>query len=200
MANWALARPAPSGHQRRMKTRQSNATARVLLGEIAGVHGIRGDVLIHTYTADPQSIAAYGPLSNEAGTAVYEITVVRTTDKGVVAKITGIPDRTTAEKLRGTKLYVGRARLPEPDAAEFYHADLIGLHAIGTAGNPIGEVIAVQNYGAGDLLEIRRPGGKTTELIPFADAFVPAVDLAAGIVTVVIPDFAPDDEVPEDTP
>lgn len=184
----------------RMAEAKSRSKARVLLGEITGVHGVRGDVLIRTYTADPKSIAVYGPLSNEHGTAAYEITVVRSTDKGVVAKLTGIPDRTAAEKLRGTKLYVDRVRLPEPDATEFYHADLIGLRAIGTDGGPIGEVIAVQNYGASDLLEIRIPGEKATELIPFSDACVPAVDLQAGTITVVMPVFTSDDEEAEDDP
>jgi 16S rRNA processing protein RimM len=162
---------------------------RVLLGEIAGVHGIRGDVLIRTYTADPKNIAGYGPLENESGAQTFSVTVVRSTDKGVVAKIAAISDRTRAEALRGTKLYVAREKLPQLDEAEFYHADLIGLAAVDTEGVLIGKVIGVENFGAGDLLELQLAGKSATELILFSDAFVPNVDLARGVVTIVMPEF-----------
>ena len=119
---------------------------------------------------------------------------MRVTPKGVICHIAGVDDRNGAEALAGTNLYVDRARLPALPEGEYYHVDLIGLAAVDTAGNPIGEVIAVQNFGASDLLEVRLAGQTTTELVPLTEDFVPAVDLAAGRVTVVLPQSAAEDE------
>lgn len=162
---------------------------RILLGEITGVHGIRGEVLVRAYTAEPEAIASYGPLTDATGTAPLTIKVVRLTPKGaIVARIKGVTDRNGAEALKGRKLFVARETMPAPDDEdEFYHADLIGLAAIDAEGSALGEVIAVQNYGAGDLLEIRLSGTKRTEFIPFTKAVVPAIDLARRRLTVVMP-------------
>ena len=162
-------------------------TSRVLLGQIAGAHGIRGDVLIRTYTGAPEDIAGYGVLSNEAGDVSFAIKVRSVTDKGVIARIAGVTDRGAADALNGTRLYIERDRLPATDANEYYRTDLIGLSAVSPAGELIGEVVAVENYGAGDLIEIRRSGSGETELVPFTDAFVPTVDIAASRITVVMP-------------
>lgn len=167
---------------------------RILLGAIVSAHGIRGEVLVKTFTAEPESIADYGALTDEAGAAPLTLTVVRATPKGVVARVAGVPDRTAAEKLKGRALYVPRSRLPAPDEDEFYHEDLIGLHAVAPDGAAIGEVISVQNFGAGDLLELRLTGQKATELVAFTRETVPAIDFAAGTLTVVMPAVAPDDE------
>ncbi len=160
---------------------------RILLGRIADAHGIRGEVVIHAYTAAPEDIAAYGPLSDEGGRRAFTIERMRLTAKGVVARLAGVGDRNAAEALKGTELYVARDRLPPAAEGEFYHADLVGLAAVDAAGVRIGEVVAVQNYGAGDLLELRLAGSAATELVPFTDAFVPEVDLAAGRVVIVLP-------------
>ncbi|MBC7831954.1 MAG: ribosome maturation factor RimM [Hyphomicrobium sp.] len=162
----------------------------VLLGRIVAAHGIRGDVVIDSYTAQPSDIAAYGPLSSADGGKQLDIKVVRVTPKGVVARVGGVVDRNAAEALRGTELYAPRARLPEAEAGEYYYADLAGLRADDEAGNRIGSVVGVQNYGAGDLLEVRLDGQSVTELIAFTDAYVPVVDIAAGRVVVVIPSTA----------
>ncbi|MEW5964513.1 MAG: ribosome maturation factor RimM [Pseudomonadota bacterium] len=167
---------------------------RVLLGEITGVHGIKGDVLVRSYTALPEGIADYGPLADETGKRALVLRVRRTTGKGVVAHIDGVDDRTSAEALKGTRLYVDRDRMPEPDTGEFYHADLVGLAAVTPAGDPLGTVVAVVNYGASDLLEIRPPGRKTTDLVPFTTAFVPTVDLAAGRLVVDMPATSEENE------
>ena len=160
---------------------------RILLGRIAGAHGIRGEVLIKTFTAAPENVGAYGPLSDESGTRIFKLKSVRATPKGVVARLQGVDDRNGAEALKGIALYIERDRLPAAAEGEFYHADLIGLAAVDGDGKPIGEIVAVQNYGAGDLLEIRLAGSSKTELVPFTDAAVPEVDIAARRVVVVMP-------------
>jgi 16S rRNA processing protein RimM len=164
-----------------------NPSSRVLLGRIAGAHGIRGEVLIRSFTSAPEDIGAYGALSTEDGSRAFEIASARATPKGVVARLQGIVDRNAAEALKGTDLYVARDRLPPPSNDEFYYADLIGMTAVGPDGATLGEIVAVQNFGAGDLLEIRPAGGGRTELLPFTDDVVPEVDIAARRVTVVPP-------------
>ncbi len=160
---------------------------RVLLGRIAGAHGIRGDVLIKTFTAAPELIGAYGPLADKSGARTFEIQSVRVTAKGVVARLKGVADRNAAEALKGIELYVERERLPAADEGEFYHADLIGLAAVDGEGRPVGEIVAVHNFGAGDLIEVRLAGSGKTELVPFTDDAVPEVDIAARRAVVVIP-------------
>lgn len=161
---------------------------RILLGRIAGAHGIRGDVLIRSFAGDPQDIAAYGPLTDADGKRSFTIKAARVTNKGVVARIAGVADRNGAEALVGVELYVDRDRLPEPEPDTFYHSDLVGLAAVAPDGSPIGRIAAVVNYGAGDILEIAVGDSGATELVPFSPAYVPDVDIAGGRVTVVLPE------------
>ena len=151
---------------------------RIRLGHISGAQGIRGEVVIKSFTDDPADIAAYGPLSSEEGTRTYEITVVRVAKKGVIARVAGVTDRNGAEALKGTKLFVDRDKLPEAEPGEYYHADLIGLEAVAEDGKTVGEIVAVQNFGAGDLLEIRLTGQRRTEFVPFNEDFVPELNIA----------------------
>ena len=170
------------------------STRRVLLGTIAAAHGIRGEVMLRTYTSDPEAIADYGALSDKAGKQIFKIKSVRATPKGVIARIDGVNDRNRAEALRGIDLYVDRERLPETDAQEYYHADLIGLEARDFAGAVVGEIVSVANFGAGDLLEIRKSGTKQTEYVAFSAANVPQIDIAAGHLVVVMPDLVGEEE------
>jgi 16S rRNA processing protein RimM len=156
---------------------------RVLVGAITGAHGVRGQVRIKSFTDDPAAVAAYGPLSDESGQRRFDLKVTGQIKGGVIARIDGVADRTAAEALRGLRLYVPRAALPATRADEYYRVDLIGLQAELADGSTFGRIIDVQNYGAGDVLEIERPDG-ATELLPFADRVVPVVDLAAGRVVV----------------
>jgi 16S rRNA processing protein RimM len=167
---------------------------RIVLGRIAGAHGIRGEVMIHAYTEPPENVAAYGPLSDEAGARTFRIESAHTTAKGVVARLAGVADRDAAEALKGVELYVDRDQLPPAAEGEYYRADLIGMAAVDRDGKRIGGIVAVQNYGAGDLLEIRLAGARQTELIPFTDAHVPEVDIATGRVVVVLPHTGEADE------
>jgi 16S rRNA processing protein RimM len=160
---------------------------RVLLGRIVAAHGIRGDVLVRTYTDAPEAIGSYGPLSDADGRGAFKLRILRVTAKGVVARIAGISDRNGAEVLAGTDLYVARAQLPAAEEGAFYHADLIGLAAIASDGTEVGRIVGVHNFGAGDLIEVALGGSRRTELVPFTAQFVPEVDLARRIVVVELP-------------
>jgi 16S rRNA processing protein RimM len=160
---------------------------RVCLGQFGAAHGVQGEVRLHSFTADPAAITSYGPLEGEDG-RVFEIEAMRPAKDHFVAKIAGVADRNAAELLKNLKLYVPRARLPEPDAPdEFYHADLIGLVVVDRAGEKLGTVVAVHNFGAGDLIEMNPASGGKTQLLPFDDVHVPTVDIAAGKIVVVPP-------------
>lgn len=174
----------------------AEASRRILLGQISAPHGIRGEVMIASYAASPADIAAYGPLEDETGSRHFELKVVRVTARGVIARIAGVADRTEAEKLKGVKLFVRRDRLPEPAGGEFYRADLVGLTAVDGTGQIVGDVVGIENFGAGDLVEIKPATGGTTELIPFTVAFVPIVDIAGGRIVVNQPQ-SETDETPE---
>jgi 16S rRNA processing protein RimM len=161
--------------------------ARVCVAEIGAAHGIAGEVRLRTFTEDPLTATQFGPLQAEDGRAV-EIAAVRPGKDCLIARIAGVTDRTAAERLRNVKLYVARERLPaiaEPET--YYHADLIGLAAVGADGAALGRVTAVQNFGAGDLLEIAPAGGGPTMLLPFTDEVVPVVDVPNGRVVVNVP-------------
>jgi 16S rRNA processing protein RimM len=158
--------------------------ARICLGQIGAAHGVGGEVRLRSFTSDPQAIAGYGPLETEDG-RIFEIEWMRPAKDHFVARLSGVCDRSAAEQLTNVKLYVPRERLPEPkEADEFYHADLIGLDVVDRAGKNLGVVVAVHNFGAGDLIEVRLGGGSNTELVPFDTMHVPAVDIAAKKIVV----------------
>ena len=167
---------------------------RILLGRITAAHGIRGEVVVHSFAAEPSDIACYGALSDKAGARSFTLTVVRDTGKGVVCRINGVSDRNAAEALVGGELYVERAKLPAAAEDEFYHADLIGLAAVSPDSNVIGRVVGVHNFGAGDLIEIALEGTSKTELLVFSDAFVPEIDVKGGRIVVVLPVADSDDD------
>jgi 16S rRNA processing protein RimM len=160
------------------------SAARVCLGQIGAAHGVRGEVRLRSFTSEPHAIASYGPLETEDG-RIFKIETMRPAKDHFVARLSGVRDRNAAEQLSNIKLYVPRERLPEPDEPdEFYHADLIGLAVLDPTGESLGTVIAVHNFGAGDLIEVKPDTGGTTELIPFDEAHVPVVDVAAGRIVV----------------
>ena len=162
--------------------------ARVCLGQIGAAHGVRGEVRLRSFAADPAAIADYGPLETEDG-RVLEIEALRPAKDHFVARLSGIGDRDAAGALTNTKLYVPRERLPRTeDPDEFYHADLIGLAAVDRAGKTLGTVVAIHNFGAGDLIEVRPQAGGSTELVPFDTTHVPEVDVASGKIVVHPPD------------
>jgi len=160
---------------------------RVLLGEIGAAQGLKGEVRLRSYTQDPASIARYGALDDEHGRRI-EIESLRVTPKALVARIKGVTTREGAEALAHTKLYIARSRLPEREEEEWYHSDLIGLAVVDSGGTPIGTVITVQNFGAGDLIEVKPAAGGPTVLVPFTRDAVPEVDVEGGRLVLVPPE------------
>jgi 16S rRNA processing protein RimM len=159
---------------------------RVCLGMIAAAHGIRGEVKIRSFTADPGDIASYGELELEDGSRRFAVERLRPGKDCMIATLSGVADRNDAEGLRGQKLYVPRERLGDTaDEDEFFLVDLIGLECRRPGGETFGKVVGVENFGAGDLLEIRPEGGGETFYVSFSKAFVPEVDVNGGFVTVV---------------
>ncbi|MBR0642434.1 ribosome maturation factor RimM [Plastoroseomonas hellenica] len=158
------------------------AAQRILVGEIGRPHGVRGLVKLRSFTADPAAIGTLGPLTDAAGTRHLGITLKA---EGL-AQIEGVTDRDAAALLTGTRLYADRAQLPATDAEEFYLADLIGLSAVTEAGENLGMVRDVEEHGAGAFLVVGE--GRGERLLPFTRAVVPVVDIAAGRLTVILPE------------
>lgn len=167
-------------------------SARVCIGAIVGAHGVRGAVRVKSFTADPLDVVAYGPVEDEAGKRRFKLKVTGEAKGFVLATLDGVNDRDAAEALKGTGLYVPRDRLPEVEEDEFLYTDLVGLSALGLDGQVIGTVKGVANFGAGDLLDIIRPG-QGSLLVPFTKVAVPVVDMVKRQV-VVDPVFAEDEE------
>jgi 16S rRNA processing protein RimM len=166
----------------------------VLMGAIIGAHGVKGEVKVKSFAAEPAAIAAYGALADKAG-RTFELALVGRASPGkgkgqdiLIARIKGVGDRNAAEALKGVELFVARDRLPAvTDAEEFYLADLIGLAAFDRDGRPMGRVVSVDNFGAGDVLSIEG-GPKGTFDVAFTRALVPVVDLARGRIELDLPD------------
>jgi 16S rRNA processing protein RimM len=162
--------------------------AMVCVGQIATAHGVRGLVKLRSFTADPAAIADYGPLSDQAGTRRFAIRLVGEAKDQLIAAVEGVEDREAAMALRGARLYVPRSRLPAPeDEEEFYLVDLIGLEVITVDGEPFGRVTAIEDYGAGEVVEIARPGAPGVAA-PFTRACFPTVDLKAGSMVIDPPE------------
>ncbi len=163
-------------------------TDRVCVGAVAGSFGVRGEVRLKSFCAQPEDISSYGPLTDEHGKSSWTVKLTRPIKGGFAARLSGVMTKETADALRGTRLYAPRESLPNLPDDEFYHADLIGLTILDTGGANLGRVKAVLNHGAGDLLEIAAKGQKQPVLLPFTKANVPTVDLAGGKIIADPPD------------
>jgi 16S rRNA processing protein RimM len=170
-------------------------TAPICVARIGAAHGVRGAVKLWTFTEDPLAVKHYGPLTTKDGARQFEVTHVREAKDHLVATLKGIATREDAERLNGLELYVARDKLPETDEDEYYHADLIGLAAVNAADEPLGRVVAIHNFGAGDIIEIA-PAKGATMLLPFTTAVVPTVDLAGGRVVIELPQEIEGDDAP----
>ena len=168
-------------------------SAQICIARIGAAHGVRGAVKLWTFTEDPFAVKAYGPLLTKDGARSFEIATAREAKGHLVATLKGVATREEAERLNGIELYIAREKLPATDENEYYHADLIGLAAVNVADEPLGRVLAIHNFGAGDIIEIAPPSGSTM-LLPFTNAVVPTVDLAGGRVVIELPAEVEGDE------
>lgn len=149
----------------------------ICVGAIAGAFGVRGEVRLKSFCAEPAGIADYAPLTAEDG-RTFDVKILREVKGGFAVRLSGVSDREAAEALKGTRLYAPRERLPALPDDEYYHADLIGLVVVDTGGADLGKVRAVHDFGAGDVLDV--VGGEKPQMLPFTRAVVPTVDLEAG--------------------
>jgi 16S rRNA processing protein RimM len=154
----------------------TEATQQVCVGVVTGPQGVQGAVRIKSFTEVPEDIASYGPLADEVGRRRFELRLLGTAKGVVIASLSEVENRNQAEALRGVRLYLPRAALPQTEAEEYYHADLIGLEAVLGDGTPVGRVRAIHDFGAGDTLELTRPGASSV-MVPFTRAVVPVVEL-----------------------
>lgn len=162
----------------------------ILLAAVMGAQGLQGAVKVKLFTEAPEALSSYGPLHDARGRK-FEITAFRPGKPGeAVISFAGVTERSAAEALKGTELFVARAALPATAEEEFYHADLIGLEAQDSEGRALGKVAAIHNYGAGDVVEITRPDGDSV-LLAFTRETVPTIDIAGGRIVVAVPE---DDE------
>jgi len=160
----------------------------VAVGVFGAPHGVRGELRAKSYTETAKSLGAYGELTDASGAQRFKIIALRPLkDDMVVLRIDGVADRDAAAKLTGVELFARRENMPAPDKDEFYHADLVGLRAVTRAGEDLGRVIALNNYGAGDILEIAPSGGGETLLLPFTKAVAPEIDVAGGRIVIAPP-------------
>ena len=179
---------------------KGNADSNLLLmGRIGAAHGIKGDVRVQSFTEDPLALVKYGPFATNRPGLTIAIASARGTTNMLVARLKGVNDRDAAEKLNGVELYAARDILPPPDDDDdFYHADLIGLRAQLSDGTVVGEVSAIPNFGAGDLLEVRAPNGGDTFLFPFTRTVVPHIHVRDGYLVIEPPTEAdPGEEEPD---
>ncbi|MDF0596127.1 ribosome maturation factor RimM [Psychromarinibacter halotolerans] len=161
---------------------------RVCVGALAGSFGVRGEVRLKSFCAEPEAIADYGPLWTEAGDRSITVSITQAIKTGFAARVSGIETKEQADTLKGVRLYADRDALPVLPDDEYYHADLIGLEVRDTGGALLGRVKAVLNHGATDLLEITGPGIAEPVLLPFTMAAVPTVDLTSGRIVADPPD------------
>ncbi|MDE2486938.1 MAG: 16S rRNA processing protein RimM [Alphaproteobacteria bacterium] len=159
----------------------------ILVGRVAGAFGVKGEVRITTYTADPMALVGYRDLKRETGAAALTLAGGRPTKGGIIVRAREVETREQAEALRGLRLYIPRDVLPEPEADEFYVTDLVGLAVETPDGEPLGRIKTVQDFGAGDLLEVQPETGASWWL-PFTREAVPEVKIAEGKVTGVRPE------------
>jgi len=158
---------------------------RVCIGKIVAAHGIRGEVKVNSFTKNPADLDKYGAVENKDANKIFNIKVVGISSANVRVRIKGVDDRNAAEALIGTELYINRAKLPQLGAEEYYHTDIVGLDVcLQAQENKIGKVVGFNNFGAGDIIEIKLNGQKETEMLPFTKSYVPVIDIENGYVIV----------------
>ena len=169
------------------RTSLSDPARLIALGVFGAPQGVRGEVRIKSYTGDPKAIAGYGPLTDRSGALRFVVEAARPLkDDMLVARLAGVSTREAAAALTGVELFARRGQLPPPEAEEFYYDDLVGLEAVTREGEMLGRIVALNNYGAGDVLEIARDGGETS-LLPFTKAVAVEIDFPRGRIVIEPP-------------
>lgn len=163
------------------------ADRKICIAQILGAHGVRGQAKLASFTEEAEAVASYGPLSDEAGQRSFTVQLGAWNKTHFICTLSGVATREEAEALKGTRLYVSRSKLPKPKNGQYYYADLIGLEARLSNGEVFGKVVDMKNYGAGDILEISRPGG--AEMLPFNKDVVGEVDLDKGYLIINPPEL-----------
>jgi len=162
---------------------------RVCIGAFAGAHGVKGQAKVKAFTEEEKGVASYGPVETEDAARLFTLKYIRTAKPGIaIGTAQEISSREEAQALAGARLYVARAALPKTsDEDEFYLEDLVGLNACTEDGVALGEIAAIHNFGAGDILELRSvPGRKSPLMIPFTKTAAPVIDLEAGYVEIAL--------------
>lgn len=154
----------------------------ICVGAFSGAHGVHGQVRIKSFCSSPKDIALYQPLVDESGKQHFEFQITAIQKSHLVAQVDGLENRDQAQNLKGLRLFANRQQFPETAGDEFYHADLVGLTIVNKAGDFLGTVKAVLNFGASDILEV--VGKDTTQQIPFTKEMVPVVDIKKGVAVV----------------
>tara|TARA_B100000787_G_C16117165_1_gene260921 strand:+ start:167 stop:670 length:504 start_codon:yes stop_codon:yes gene_type:complete len=160
----------------------------ICVGSIAGAFGVKGELRVKSFCANPSDLAKYTPLLTEDGEKSFELSLIGEIKNGFSARIVGIDNKEAADALRGVSLFARREDLPELPVDEYYYSDLIGFEVADTGGIFIGTVKTVVNHGADDLLEISIPGASDTALVPFTKIFVPTVDMNAKKIVIDPPE------------
>ncbi|MGA0562713.1 ribosome maturation factor RimM [Ancylobacter sp. VNQ12] len=174
-------------------------TDRIMLARIGAPHGVKGEVRLFVFADDPDSLKRYKPLTDESGARVFKLKALRPAKDHFVARLEGVETREAAEALTNQGLHVDRALLPATeDEDDFYYADLIGLKAVTGEGEAFGKVVAVHDFGAGDILEIAPEAGGKTLMLPFTRAVVPTIDIKAGSLIVEPGEWAREETPPPD--
>jgi len=162
---------------------------KISLGIVLGAHGVRGIVRVKAFTEEPFGVAAYGPVETRDGKRRFKIEALNLLKEIVLCRLEGIDDRDKAEAMKGTELFVSRDKFPIMQASEqWYQADLVGLEVRDVSGTVLGSVATVENFGAGDLLEIKLSTQPQTRFLAFTLANVPEVDVARGFVVIDPPE------------
>lgn len=158
---------------------------RICIAQILGAHGVKGQAKLASFTEDVEDVASYGALSDETGKRSFTVKLGAWNKTHFICTLSGVATREEAEALKGTRLYVERSKLPKAKAGQYYYADLIGLEARLADGSVYGIVLDMKNYGAGDIIEISRPGG--AEMLPFSKDVVGEVNVEAGYLVITPP-------------
>ena len=166
---------------------------KICLGAVVGVHGIKGEVKVKSFSDNEKNLTRYGDVTNEAGDKKFSLKIVGHSKELLRVKVKGVDDRNTAETLVGTAFYVNRDLLPDLKEDEFYHTDLIGLEVRNSSGENIGEVNALYNFGAGDIIELKLNNG-SLEMLPFTEAYVPTINIKEHHIIVEMMQFVSEDD------